>query len=300
MNTNYIKIEFKGNRRAFYRNEMEYPIVKDDHLIVVTDKGEDMGRVTAVMENLCQGCSAVSDLSIARKASDLDWRTYKENRKMEEEARKTCLRLVNELGLVMKLMDVEYQLDRKKVTFYYTADERVDFRELVRQLAGIFRTRIEMRQIGVRDEAKRLCGIGTCGLPLCCGEFMEDFEPVNTQFAKDQSLPMNPSKLSGQCGKLKCCLRFEHPYYQEVLASFPVIGEPVIINGKKGFIEKINVINETAVCHLEDSSQEEFNAGKAHEFVKSARKIGLNNQRLENSQQVIEGDSKDLNNIEDK
>ncbi|MCK5520557.1 MAG: hypothetical protein KAI81_05560, partial [Candidatus Marinimicrobia bacterium] len=250
---------------------MEYPIVPDDHLVVVTDKGEDMGRVTAVLEKLCEDCPETSDFKIARKASELDWQTYRENQEKEKEAIHICRRLVDDLGLTMKLMDVEYQLDRKKVTFFYTADDRVDFRELVRVLAGTFRTRIEMRQIGVRDEAKRLRTIGTCGLPLCCGEFIEHFEPVNTQYAKDQGLPMNPTKLSGQCGKLKCCLRFEHASYKETLNAFPISGEPVFFNNKKGYIDKINVIRQVAMCNMEDNTQEEFSKETSFELVKIAR-----------------------------
>ncbi len=298
MNTNYIKIEFKGNRRAYYVNEMEYPIVKNDYLVVLTDKGEDMGRVSAVVDSLCDGCNALTDFKIARKASDEDWDSYRENQQKEKDAFRSCLDMVKSLGLNMKLMDVEYQLDRKKVTFYYTADERVDFRELVRQLAGVFRTRIEMRQIGVRDETKRLCGIGTCGLPLCCGEFIENFEPVNTQFAKDQSLPMNPAKLSGQCGKLKCCLRFEHAFYKQTLENFPLPGEPVLYKNKKGYIEKINVIHQKAVCNMEDGSIEEFSRDQVVDLIDKARKNGMRNLKHGNVE-ILDGDASDLNKIED-
>ena len=298
MAAKYIKIEFKGHRRAFYRNDMEYPIRPEDRLVVLTDKGEDLGRVTAVMDDICSGCSVLTDFRICRKASEKDLQDYEENGRRELEARETCRRMVKELGLTMKLMDVEYQLDRKKITFYYTADERVDFRELVRRLAGIFRTRIEMRQIGVRDEAKRLCSVGTCGLPLCCGVFIENFEPVNTQFAKDQSLPMNPSKLSGQCGKLKCCLRYEHGMYKEAMDSFPVPGEPVFFKNKKGFIEKINVLQDLAICQMEDGSVEELDREKAGELVSKARKKGMKNIRHEQAQ-IVDGDAGEMNKIED-
>ena len=298
MTPKYIKIEFKGHRRAFYINDMEYPIRPEDRLVVLTDKGEDLGRVTAVMDELCSGCSVLSEFRISRKASDQDLKDYEENSQRETEARETCRRMVKELGLTMKLMDVEYQLDRKKITFYYTADERVDFRELVRRLAGIFRTRIEMRQIGVRDEAKRLCSVGTCGLPLCCGVFIENFEPVNTQFAKDQSLPMNPSKLSGQCGKLKCCLRYEHGLYREAMESFPVPGEPVFYSSKKGYIEKINVLQDKAVCQMEDGSTEEFDRDRVKELVNTARKKGLKNLKYAQAQ-IVDADAGELNKIED-
>ncbi|HAE87089.1 TPA: hypothetical protein DCG86_03595 [Candidatus Marinimicrobia bacterium] len=275
-----IKIEFKGNRRLFFKNDMEYPIHKGDYLVVETDKGEDMGRVTALIpiREGCTGCYPVSQYEILRKADDLDWKQYRENQKSEEKTFKLCLDKVKDLRLSMKLMDVEYQLDRKKVTFYYTAEERVDFRELVRQLASVLRTRIEMRQIGVRDETKRLGGLGPCGFPLCCATFMEDFEPVSTQNAKDQNLPMNPLKLSGLCGKLKCCLRYEHPYYIEELKKYPKPGTPVFMNNKKGYVVKSDIIARMVTCAFEQDVREEIPIENVENLVKQALEAGLSGE----------------------
>lgn len=298
MKQQLVKIEFKGHRRQYYPNVMEYPIVRGDYLVVQTDKGEDMGLVTAVTEK-CDGCPQEFSYHILRKADKTDLTTFFENRKNEIEAKNVCQERVAELGLDMKLMDVEYQLDRKKVTFFYTADDRVDFRELVRQLAAIFRTRIEMRQIGVRDEAKRMESVGTCGLPLCCGKFLESFEPVNTQTAKDQNLPMNPTKLSGQCGKLKCCLRFEHPFYLEEMKRYPGIGQPVFVKNHAGFVEKVDIITEIITCVMDDDTRQELHISEIDSCLKAAQEKGLQSKRTVRTE-ILDGDASDLNRIEDR
>ena len=179
-----------------------------------------------------------------------------ENRKAESSAHDQCLRLVEQHNLNLKLVDVEYQFDRKKITFFYTADERVDFRQLVKDLAAVFRTRIEMRQIGARDEARRIGGVGSCGQELCCTRFMEGFEPINTQYAKDQNLPINPSKLSGSCGKLKCCLRFEWDFYAESIKDFPTLGLPVELPNGIAAIVTNDILNRKVTLSFENGSIE--------------------------------------------
>jgi cell fate regulator YaaT (PSP1 superfamily) len=298
MNPQLIKIEFKGHRRHYYANVMEYPIVAGDWLIVQTEKGEDIGRVTAVTDK-CPDCTAPTNFHIVRKALAEDMEKFYENRQKESEAQSICLEKIGQLGLDMKLMDVEYQLDRKKITFYYTADERVDFRELVRLLAAVFRTRIEMRQIGVRDEAKRLTGFGTCGLPLCCGLFLEQFEPVNTQSAKDQNLPMNPSKLSGQCGKLKCCLRYELPFYQEEIKRYPQVGNAVHHQNLSGFVEKNDVISGKVICAMENETHIDLLLDEALQARKEAVKRGLKDLRYMKTV-ILDGDVSDLKRIQDE
>lgn len=298
MNDTLIKLKFKGNRREYYRNPLDFPVQKNDLLIVENDKGLDLGVVSAVTKDY-QPKIQISSFDIVRKASDKDLETLKKNREDEKRILHQTREKIAELGLVMKLIDVEYQLDRKKLSFYYTADERVDFRELVRILAGLFRTRIEMRQIGVRDETKRLGGIGICGLPLCCGAFLENFDPVSTQVAKDQSLPMNPLKLSGQCGKLKCCLLYEHGFYQEELQKYPPVGEPLLKDKRKGYIQKIDIFNRMVTCSFEDDSIEMISFNEIHDYLTAAQKKGL--KKLTNIlQDLLEGDEKDLEKIEDK
>lgn len=274
-----IKVAFKGNRREYFKNPMSYPIQEKDFLVVETEKGYDMGEVSAVTENYCPVIQ-VSQFEILRKADQKDIDHLETNRRDEENIKAEAREKIAQLGLVMKLMDVEYQLDRKKLTFFYTADERVDFRELVRSLAGMFRTRIEMRQIGVRDETKRISGIGSCGLPLCCGTFLESFDPVSTQIAKDQGLPMNPAKLSGQCGKLKCCLLFEHKFYIEELAKYPIAGEPVMRDKLRGHIEKIDIFTKMVSCHFSDGTRDEIPYDEVKDMIIAARRKGI--KRLTN------------------
>ena len=300
MSEQLIKLSFKGNRREYFRNPMNFPIKKDDYLIVETDKGQDIAKVSAVAENY-EPKIQISDFQILRKAEEKDLETLERNREDEKEILAQSKAKIEELGLVMKLMDVEYQLDRKKLSFYYTAEERVDFRELVRVLAGMFRTRIEMRQIGVRDETKRLSGVGSCGMPLCCGAFLESFEPVSTQVAKDQSLPMNPIKLSGQCGKLKCCLLYEHGFYREELKRYPPVGDPLLKDGRKGYISKIDIFDRTVTCDFEDATNEIIPLDEMMSYLNAAQKKGL--KKLANVlQDMVQGDGHhdDLKKIEDK
>jgi len=277
---------------------MDFPIKSNDYLIVETDKGTDLGKVTAVTENYEPKIS-ISEFEIIRKADKKDIDILEQNRRDENEILSQSKAKIKELGLVMKLMDVEYQLDRKKLSFFYTAEERVDFRELVRVLAGMFRTRIEMRQIGVRDETKRLCGVGSCGMPLCCGAFLESFDPVSTQVAKDQGLPMNPLKLSGQCGKLKCCLLYEHGFYLDELKKYPPVGEPLLKDQRKGYIQKIDIFTKTVTCDFEDDTREFIPFEEIRDYLSAAQKKGL--KKLANVlQDIVHDDVHDLKKIEDK
>ncbi len=279
---------------------MDFPIKPGDHLIVETDKGLDLGRVSAVTDDY-EPKIQISTFQILRKAEAKDIESLERNRTDENDVLSQSKAKIKELGLVMKLMDVEYQLDRKKLSFFYTADERVDFRELVRVLAGMFRTRIEMRQIGVRDETKRLCGVGSCGLPLCCGAFLENFDPVSTQVAKDQSLPMNPVKLSGQCGKLKCCLLYEHGFYCDELKKYPPVGDPLLKDGRKGYISKIDIFDKTVTCDFEDATNEIIPLEEMLSYLNAAQKKGL--KKLTNVLQDMvsgEGHHDDMKKIEDK
>jgi cell fate regulator YaaT (PSP1 superfamily) len=156
----------------------------------------------------------------------------------------------------MKLVDVEMQFDGSKITFYFTAAQRIDFRELVKDLASVYRTRIELRQIGVRDEAKRICGLGICGRKQCCSAFLNEFEQITTQMAKDQQLALNPVKISGNCGRLLCCLRYEDDLYIELFKNFPEIGSTIRFDGKRGTLNVINIFTEKGLLRFEDGTQE--------------------------------------------
>ena len=216
-----LEIAFKGERKAFFSNPQEFPFVVGDLVVVQAEKGEDLGQVVNMGSLVDKRAGDQEFLQILRKPSRADLEQRNENQQLEREAFEDCRKRIEEHGLEMKLVDVEYQFDRNKITFYFTSDSRVDFRALVRDLASRYRTRIELRQIGVRDEAKRIGGVGVCGRRLCCTTFLREFEPIVTQFAKDQNLALNPTKLSGCCGRLMCCLRYELDYYTKVLKKFP-------------------------------------------------------------------------------
>jgi cell fate regulator YaaT (PSP1 superfamily) len=266
---NYLKVSFKGNRRDTFLNPDNLSFKAGDYVIVETDLGEDMGIVSPVC-NKTEGCNRYPGSEpeynnrkngeaihrLLRKANEQEIGRYYSNRRDEPEAFARSLELIQKNRLRMKLVDVEFQLDRRKITFFYTAEERVDFRQLVKDLAYEFRTRIEMRQIGVRDYARRLDGMGPCGQQLCCSRFMDGFEPVTTQYAKDQNLPINPSKLSGACGKLKCCLRFEWDFYHESVKEFPAVGVPVETKDGVGTLVANDLLNRRCTILLEQGGTE--------------------------------------------
>lgn len=243
------EIEFKGRRRDRYINPLNVPVLVDDYVIVEVERGEHLGRVVLT--------HAVDEIegelrSILRPATIEDREHIIKNRLRERDAFDICKVKILERNLDMKLVDVEYQFDGNKISFYFTADERIDFRELVKSLAAIYRTRIDMRQIGARDETKRTCGIGTCGRPLCCGTFLDTFRPVTTQVAQHQNLSHNSSKLLGACGRLKCCLLYEEGYYEEAGKRFPKPGAMVTTHLGPGIVEKIDVVGD-AITVTHDS-----------------------------------------------
>lgn len=241
-----IFVEFKGSRRGKYMFEPspeDEPIQRGEQVIISTrEDGEENGVVTHVCPDCPNG--GKPDYAEVRRLTPADYAHLIDNQEKEEEAWKVCQDRIDALHLDMKLTDIEFKFDRKKVTFYYTADQRVDFRQLVRDLAAVYRTRIEMRQIGVRDEAKRHGGVGVCGKRICCSAFIDDFEPVNTNLAKEQGLPLNPSKLTGLCGKLKCCLRFEHEYYEEKMEHFPDVGDMVHLPEGSAKVTSVDIFND--------------------------------------------------------
>lgn len=230
-----IEVCFKGNRKEFFLWEGEDPPAVKAHVIVEADRGEDLGHVHAVgdlAQVRAKGCThgpgEVPVSQVARRlASTDDVKRLRELREQDESARRKASERVRANNLAMKLSDAEWRWDRRKLTFYFTADKRVDFRNLVRELASAFRTRIELKQIGVRDEAKRLSGIGRCGREYCSASWLPELRPVNLGVAKDQKLSLNPSQISGACGRLMCCLRYEHEFYVQQRKRFPKEGKVV-------------------------------------------------------------------------
>lgn len=229
-----VEVRFKGNRKEFFTCEPQAEIEIGDPVVVGLERGRDLGYVSALDElarrkSGCEGCERGKnpDASgkVLRKASPQDAHLSDELRKTEEEIRRKVISRVEKHGLNMKVSDAEWQWDRKKLTIYFTSENRVDFRSLVRDLAGLFRTRIELRQIGARDEARRLDGVGRCGRQFCCSSWLTELQPVSLSLAKDQSLSLNPSQISGGCGRLLCCLRYEHEFYVSNRKRFPKIGK---------------------------------------------------------------------------
>jgi cell fate regulator YaaT (PSP1 superfamily) len=236
-----IEVRFKGTRKAYFLWEDEAdPIRLKEPVIVEVERGRDLGRVTAVGDNAAKKCGSCTSCStgetaeeaaplkpVVRRATPDDLKVHSEMRLSEEEVRQKVIQRVRAHDLLMKVSDTEWQWDRSKLTIYFTADKRVDFRALVRDLASLFRTRIELRQIGVRDEAARLSGVGRCGREYCCSTWLKELSPVNLGLAKDQHLSLNPSQISGGCGRLLCCLKYEHEFYVTARQRFPKEGKTV-------------------------------------------------------------------------
>jgi len=264
-----VEVTFKAGRKDIYRNTREMDLQVGDFVIVQADRGVDFGTVhmTGELVRLRVRQKGLEDdtrvPSIIRSAGLADIERWESNREMEAEAFHIARTAIDRLKLPMKLVDVEWQFDHKKITFYFTADHRVDFRQLVRDLARQFRTRVELRQIGARDEAARLGGIGSCGRELCCATWLQEFKPVSTQAAKIQNLPLNPVRLSGQCGRLKCCLNYELEQYMHALRAFPQIDTPVTTDLGPGIVQKVDIFRNVVWVLHEDESVEELPLEKA-------------------------------------
>ena len=249
-------VEFKGHRRNFYYNTFYHALKPGEKVIVETERGEDMGIISKKIIDDIRVNLEDKPLSILRPVTGEDMIRKAENEGAEKEALVRCAGLVAKHNLPMKLIGSEYQHDRNKLTFYFTADQRVDFRALVRDLAAIYKTRIELRQIGVRDAARRLGGFGVCGLTQCCCAFLQKFEPISTQFAREQNLSLNPSKISGNCGRLLCCLTYEKDHYTQELARFPGQGETYTTDKGAGIIEEINIFKKYMVVRYPDGDSD--------------------------------------------
>ena len=219
-----VEVLFKGERKDVFVNPSPVPLSIGDYVIVQVERGEDIGKILQ-RGDLAQGKGRSRHLrQIIRKATDEDLAKLKDNEKLEEDAFRICLERIAARELKMRLVDVECQFDRNRITFYFTAEKRVDFRELVKDLAATFKTRIELRQIGVRDEARRMGGYGVCGKKYCCSTFLREFEPVTLRMAKEQQLSLSPTKISGACGRLMCCLMYEVDFYRNEVKKFPKVG----------------------------------------------------------------------------
>jgi len=270
--TDVVEVRFKGNRKEFFTWASADPLALHDPVIVEVERGHDFGRVSALGPvaakkcGSCTGCSlaaaagttaaatgaaASPERRILRRATSADTTTAERLHGEETEVRRRVLEEVGKHSLPMKVSDVEWQWDRKKLTVYFTAEQRVDFRALVRDLASLFHARIELRQIGARDEAKRLDGVGRCGRQLCCSSWLPELRPVSLSLAKDQHLSLNPAQISGGCGRLLCCLRYEHDFYVQTRKRFPKEGKTLRTSAGLEQVLAVDIFRETVTLRAE-------------------------------------------------
>ena len=243
-------VRFKSAGKVYFFDPGEFNVEINDPVIVETARGLEFGTVTMGITDIKEGDVVQPLKKIVRMATDEDIRRHNENEKKKAKAMAQCQEKVDKHGLEMKLIDVEYTFDNNKIIFYFTADGRVDFRELVKDLASVFKMRIELRQIGVRDEAKMLGGIGSCGRSLCCNSWLADFEPVSIKMAKVQNLSLNPTKISGICGRLMCCLKYENDVYTELRKGLPDNGEKVKTKDGMGKVVDSNILESKVRVRL--------------------------------------------------
>lgn len=252
-----VGVRFKSAGKIYYFDPDQTGAVKGDDVIVETARGLEFGEVVVGPREVAEETVVMPLKTVLRKANEEDKHKVELNFEREKEAFTLCAKKIKEHKLPMNLVDVEFTFDVNKIIFYFTAEGRIDFRELVKDLAAVFRTRIELRQIGVRDEAKMIGGIGGCGRPLCCATFLGDFEPVSIRMAKDQSLSLNPTKISGICGRLMCCLKYENYLYEgerkkKANAGIPRVGSRVLTSGGEGVVVSLNKKERSASVKLDD------------------------------------------------
>ncbi len=277
-----IGVRFKDVGKVYYFDPSGHTLNLNDKVIVETARGVECGCV-AIENRIVDDKSITHPLKkIIRPATAADIKRSEDNRAKEERAFKICVKKIEEQKLDMKLVNVEYTFDNKKILFYFTADGRVDFRGLVKELASVFHTRIELRQIGVRDEAKMLGGIGICGRPFCCNSYMGEFHPVSIKMAKEQGLSLNPVKISGTCGRLMCCLKYEQAAYTDLLKTVPKEGATVMTPNGEGIVVEANLISKVLKVRLKkspDAAPTTFKAGDV-KVLKDAQ-IKVNKKELE-------------------
>lgn len=262
-----IGVRFRTAGKIYYFDPLNFQVKRGDHVIVETARGVEYGTVVGFPREV-EDDKVVQPLKpVLRVATERDDEQEAGNKAKEKEAFKICQEKIRKHGLEMKLIDAEYTFDNNKVLFYFTADGRIDFRELVKDLASVFKTRIELRQVGVRDETKIMGGIGICGRPLCCHSYLSEFIPVSIKMAKEQNLSLNPTKISGVCGRLMCCLKNEAETYEYLNSHLPNVGDTVTtIDGCKGEVQSINVLRQLVKVLIEVNDEKELREYKVKEL----------------------------------
>ena len=283
-----IGVRFKKAGKVYYFDPGDLDINKGDYVIVETVRGVEYGEVVLGKKEVDDKSIVKPLKQVIKKADEADAKKVEENRRKEQEAFDLCLAKIEKHKMNMKLIGVEYTFDKNKIIFYFTADGRVDFRELVKDLASVFKTRIELRQIGVRDEAKMVGGLGPCGRPCCCAVFLGDFQPVSIKMAKEQNLSLSPTKISGLCGRLMCCLNYEEEYYEVIQKKLPGIGSEVTTPDGKGTVFETNPLTQKVKVKilLKDNTVD------LHEYDLS--QVVVVKQKPQNEEIVIDEEIKSL------
>ena len=278
-----IGVRFRQAGKIYNFSPADFQVKVGDHVIVETARGIEYGSVVQGIREVADDKVIMPLKSVIRIATEEDDKKAIENNEKEKKAFKICKEKIAIHGLEMKLIETEYTFDNNKVLFYFTADGRIDFRELVKDLASVFKTRIELRQVGVRDETKMLGGIGICGRPLCCNTYLSEFIPVSIKMAKEQSLSLNPTKISGICGRLMCCLKNEQEAYEELNSNLPNIGEKVkTFDGFKGEVVSVNVLRQKVKIVVEVDDEREIKEYAIDElkFKPKKKKFNLASEEL--------------------
>lgn len=285
---NIVGVRFKKLGKIYFFNPKNLRVKKGDKVIVETAQGEEYGEVM-IPNRIVEDEKIMAPLKkVIRIANNKDRKHYEECQKKEKEAFHICQKKIKEHKLDMTLTDVEYKFDDSKILFYFTADGRIDFRELVKDLAAIYKTRIELRQIGVRDEVKRIGGNGVCGRELCCCSFLSDFEAVSIKMAKEQNLSLNPSKISGNCGRLMCCLKYESDVYEDKLKRLPNIGAIVKTEDGEGEVDNIETLKEVVRVKIKDGEGYFYKKYSANEIkvIKDVSSDKIDEEEMKNKKEL--------------
>ena len=301
--TKVIGVRFRTAGKIYFFSPGKLEIKTGDKVIVETARGVEFGSVVTGPKEVEDDKITQPLKSVIRLATEDDKKKEEKNKEKEKEAFKICLDKIHKHGLEMKLIDAEYTFDNNKVLFYFTADGRIDFRELVKDLASVFKTRIELRQVGVRDETKIMGGIGICGRPLCCHSYLSEFIPVSIKMAKEQNLSLNPTKISGVCGRLMCCLKNEEETYEVLNSRLPAIGDYVTTaDGLKGEVHSVNVLRQLVkVVVVVDRDEKEIREYKVEELkFKPRKKKGKNGERPSKDSANTDTELKKLEALEKK
>ena len=301
---NVICVRFRTAGKIYYFNPGDLEIKRGMHVIVETARGKEYGRVVSDIRQIDEGELKAPLKQVIRIATEEDADRETVNRIREKDAFRICKERIAAHGLEMKLIDAEYTFDGSKLLFYFTADGRVDFRELVKDLAGQFRTRIELRQIGVRDETKIIGGVGICGRELCCHAYLSDFAPVSIRMAKEQNLSLNPAKISGVCGRLMCCLRNEQETYEYLNRKLPGIGDLATTpDGTRGTVESVNVLRQKVRIIVEEGDEKEIKEYPADELYfkpKRSKGHGKSAKKTLTEETATEKELEELETLEEK